>query len=125
MLMNTPKPMVRRPGRAELPANITNDMNKWRADGCWGPCPESYIKFHENLAREEIDRLELSFGVTIQNIPWIAESGWFDGMFELNVNVLTARGTNMHLRWNDSNQGFMVKLPSGGSTVFYEDELSL
>ena len=70
-------------------------------------------------------RLELCFGVTIQNIPWMQESGWFDGMFELNVNVLTARGTNMHLRWCDSNQGFMVKLPSGGSTVFYEEELSL
>jgi len=125
MMMNTPKPMVRRPVRAEYPANITSDMNKWRVDGCWGPCPESYIKFHENLAREEIARLELCFGVTIQNIPWMQESGWFDGMFELNVNVLTCRGTNMHLRWCDSNQSFMVKLAAGGSAVFYEDELSL
>lgn len=116
--------IVARPSKAEAPEDVKQLMDDWRLAGCWASVPQPYQAWQAQLASEELDRIADQYGLEIVNDPRIVDEGWFDGMKSMQVDVLTRTQRKRRLVWCDSNQGFMVKMGSGGQGCLFEGDLA-
>ena len=96
----------------ELPVSIKNELRLWQVD--MRDFPQSYINFHEQLARNELKRLEDIGEIFVSGFPKLENSGWIDGYKRLTVQVWHCKSRSMkRYFWNDDNQEFFVKLKRG------------
>src|SRR4051812_989068 len=100
--------------KIQLPEHIAEHMRVWRAHGCFGKCPKSYVDFHKDLARKALESLSGLFTVHRQ---WEDGDGWFDGMEVVWAVVKHKRTSRLiKLQWHDGNQEFFASFESGGSS---------
>lgn len=119
------------PERVELPADVKENMNKWRHGyiitneqgeavdyGFMRLRETGYIEFHEQRAQLTIRTLyHMGF--------WLGEGkliddGWFDGMKVYSIDAKNkVTGREHTLKWSDANQWWMEKCESGGWGYFF------
>jgi|SRR5579863_2002122 len=116
--------IVARPDRAEAPEDVKRAMDDWRLAGCWSDVPSPYRAWQLQLASMELDRIAEEYHLEIINDPRIVDEGWLDGMKVMQVDVLTRTMRKRRLVWCDSNQGFMVRMDSGGQGCIFESDLA-
>ena len=121
------KPLGTRPDlglgpRLSLPADIERQMNCWRRG--LADMPQSYIDWHRERAEEALRALCALYPRLRPVDRTMRDGGWFDGMRELHVIVETPSGQAVKLVYNDSNQGFMVALKSGGQGALFERDIA-
>jgi len=109
--------------RDEVPADVQLSMDNWHLAGCWADVPADYTEFHLALAQQELKRIMSRYTLRVKKEEVIAD-GWLDGMRVLQVDVITRSGRKRRLVWCDSNQGFMVKMGSGGQACIFERDLT-
>lgn len=100
--------------KIQIPAHVAEHMRSWRAHGCWGAPPQSFIEFHKALALTALDALEKDF---IVHKNWVADDGWMDRMVVVWA-ILEHKKTGklVKIHWHDSNQEFFASHESGGSS---------
>lgn len=107
--------------KATVPDNIERLMKEWRQG--FRSMPRQYIDFHKDLAEKRLEHLRSVYGFRVIEAA-LRNSGWFDGMRELNAIIETRKGKLRRLKWCDSNQDFFLAHEVGGSGIFDEDELN-
>lgn len=110
--------IVASPVRSSLPEALKASMALYRLD--LAPLPEGYIEWQVKLAQTERERLEEAYRLTV-HAEAMVNSGWADGMRELQLVVETRSGKLLKLRWCDSNQGFLVDTGHGQTALFPAD----
>ena len=99
--------------RKELPARIKNEMKLFRLG--IESIPDSYVGFHQALAREQIEKLKEQ-GYRVHNI-YMEFDGWMDGMRVLYAIIENRKDNLIKIKWNDSNQEFFAcHVECGGSS---------
>jgi hypothetical protein len=100
----------------KLPEDIQRDMNRWRAGEIWN-LPQSYIDFHENIAREDAEKQDW---VILEDLG-LMDEGWGDGMKVLHlvvaVKIDLINWKVYHVRWHNQGSWFRIN-PFGGSSIF-------
>jgi hypothetical protein len=106
--------------RRKLPAHVEKQMRIFR-DSFW-PTPKDYIDFHRLIALDVLEALRKNYALRVVDVT-MRDAGWFDGMEELTAIVEDRHGAVHKLVYCDSNQGFLVRCPSGGQAWFNPDTL--
>ena len=89
--------------RAVVPMDIEAGMSRWRCGD--GPLPTTYIDFHENLARRDLDS-KRERGLWQVHATYLLPDGWGDGM-KFVVAIIETRNGELHkVKWADSQSWF-------------------
>jgi hypothetical protein len=95
-------------------------MKRWRSNGCPYGVPQSYITYHENLARQALEDLKRD-GCKVHSTTMERDGWMMDDMKVLVAVVEEPNGRLCKLVWHDSHDDgyFMEKQPNhGGSTIY-------
>lgn len=95
-----------------MPASLVGEMQLWRQG--LRALPESYIRFHKELAEKALDLLVE--GGYILHRRYMADQGWFDGMRAMFAIVEVKPNKVVKLTWHDGNQEWFLCHEGGGSS---------
>lgn len=102
-----------------VPPDVARDMRVCHLLG--GGLPQSYVDFHERLARTALAQLAREVGASVVGAD-LADDGCGDGMRVVEA-LLEPFGVprRVLLRWHDANRGFVVRADGGWRQVRESD----
>ena len=98
--------------KTPLPSDIAESMRVWREGRSTWTIPVEYIEFHRSLALKDLSEFP-DRGIRVHT-SWMGDDGWCDGMNVIHAIIELSDESLKKIKWSDSNQGWMVRLPSGG-----------